>query len=165
MMVCTASDPERAAPLIHVFCCFAHRLRRLRRPSMCFGPVPRRQRLTVLIKRGFSYADLEARREVDIESTVFRQASISKVCVWGLYEPDLDMPAAEQIRKNIPVAVFAPGSTTACSDYGGASPYSRSRPPAARRSKSWSPSASNQPVSGSECQCSRHQLIFIPKRP
>ncbi|MGY6552441.1 MAG: serine hydrolase domain-containing protein [Erythrobacter sp.] len=36
----------------------------------------------VIFERGYGYADLAARRKVDIENTLFRQASISKLFVW-----------------------------------------------------------------------------------
>lgn len=123
----------------------------------------------VILARGYGYADLETRRKVDIENTLFRQASISKLFVWlialqladegrldldadistyldfrisgldgapitmrhlmthtpglaervwGIYEPDLTTPAAVRLRKNIPQAVYVPGSTMAYSNYG-----------------------------------------------
>ncbi len=36
----------------------------------------------VLTQRGFGYADVEARRPVDPETTLFRQASVSKLMTW-----------------------------------------------------------------------------------
>lgn len=123
----------------------------------------------VILERGYGFADLETRRAVDIENSLFRQASISKLFVWlialqladegrldldadistyldfrisgldgapitmrhlmthtpglaervwGIYEPDLSTPAAERLRRNIPQAVYPPGSTMAYSNYG-----------------------------------------------
>ncbi len=36
----------------------------------------------IILARGYGYADLETRRKIDIEETMFRQASISKLFVW-----------------------------------------------------------------------------------
>jgi len=125
----------------------------------------------VVLAKGYGYADLASKRPVDLERTLFRAASISKLAPWllvmqlveegkldldrdvnayldfripdafsrpvtmrhlmthsagfperfhGVFDPDLSTPLGEQLRRNIPQRVYAPGTTIAYSNYGAA---------------------------------------------
>jgi CubicO group peptidase (beta-lactamase class C family) len=125
----------------------------------------------IVLAKGYGYADLASKRPVDVERTLFRAASISKLAPWllvmqlveegkldldrdvnayldfripdafsrpitmrhlmthsagfperfnGVFDPDLSTPLGEQLRRNIPERVYAPGTTVAYSNYGAA---------------------------------------------